>query len=224
MPDPLTTDELAPGISYFFAVRLAAQARVEIAAVAERLRRSHRVSGTPVGIDSLHLALCPAGRPGRLRQPLEASLRSAAAEVQGMGFDVTLDTMMRFTAKDGQFPFVLCADGNSSAGALSLRKAIAAAQLCVGLQVSGVSSFMPHVTLLNGPMIEAIEEAITPIHWQVREFVLMRSFFGQSIHEVIGCWPLQPPPGPAVIDLLEELANMPELPDFSDYPDESEHR
>lgn len=139
-----------------------------------------------------------------------------------MGFEVTLDSMMRFTAKEGQFPFVLCADSHSSAAALSLRKSIAAAQLCEGLQVSGVSIFTPHVTLLHGPMIEAITEAITPIHWQVREFVLMRSFFGQSIHEVIGCWPLQPPREPEVSDLLDELANMPELPEFHDYMDGDE--
>lgn len=216
---PSTPAEIAAGIDYFFAVRPDARALVEIAAVAERLRRSQRVNGTPVGIDSLHLALCPAGRSGRMRQPLEESLRSAGAEVQGMGFDVTLDTMMRFTAREGQFPFGLCADSGSSTEALSLRKAIAAAQLRVGLQVSGVSSFMPHVTLQHGPMIDAIEEAITPIHWRVREFVLIRSFFGQSRHEVIGCWPLQPPPEPEVIDLLDELANMPELPDFSDHTD-----
>lgn len=211
-------------MDYFFAVRPDARARAEIATVADRLRRSHRGNGTPVGIDSLHLGLCPVGRSARTQQPLEASLRSAAAAVRGMGFDVTLDTMMRFTAREGQFPLGLCADSGSSTAALSLRKAIAAAQLREGLQVSGVSSFMPHVTLQHGPMIDAIEEAITPIRWQVREFVLIRSFFGQTVHEVIGCWPLQPPPGPEVIDLLDELANMPELPDFGDHADDGELR
>ncbi|HWU78336.1 MAG TPA: 2'-5' RNA ligase family protein [Rhodanobacter sp.] len=224
IPDTSTTNEHAPGVSYFFAVRPDSRARVEIATVAERLKKSQRFSGTPVGIDSLHLALCPAGRPRRLQQSLEAALRSAAAEVQGVCFEMTLDTMMRFTARDGQFPFGLCADSGSSSEALRLRKAVAAAQLGVGLQVSGVSSFMPHVTLQHGPMIDAIEEAITPIHWQVREFVLMRSFFGQSMHEVIGCWPLKPPPEPEAIDLLDELANMPELPEFRDYTNEGEPR
>jgi RNA 2',3'-cyclic 3'-phosphodiesterase len=119
---------------------------------------------------------------------------------------------MRFSAKDGQFPFVLCADTATTESALQLRKAIAAAQSCVGLQVSGVSSFLPHVTLLKGNAVDAIEESITSIHWHVHEFVLIRSFFGQSRHEVIGRWPLAIEPKPEMHDLLAEMASMPELP------------
>ena len=44
------------------------------------------------------------------------------------------------------------------------------------------------------------------------EFVLIRSFFGQASHEVIGRWPLASAPAPAVVDMLAELANMPDLP------------
>jgi 2'-5' RNA ligase len=99
-----------------------------------------------------------------------------------------------------------------------LRKAIAAAQLRVGLQVSGVSSFLPHITLLRGHAVDAIEESIPPIRWRVREFVLIRSFFGQSRYEVIGRWPLAMEPVPEVQDLLEEMSNMPELLDLPDEP------
>lgn len=204
--------ELAPGINYFFAVLPDDLARSEIAGVGERFRKSHRVSGSPVGIDGLHLLLCPMGKPERLRQPLESALLAAAGEVRAKGFVATLDSAMRFSAKDGQFPFVLCADTATTESALQLRKAIAAAQARVGLQVSGVSSFLPHVTLLRGHAVDTIEESIAPIHWHVREFVLIRSFFGQSKYEVIGRWPLAIEPEPEMYDLLAELANMPELP------------
>lgn len=208
--------ELAPGINYFFAVLPDDLARSEIAGVGERFRKSHRVSGSPVGIDSLHLSLCPMGKPERLRQPLENALLAAAGEVRAMSFIATLDSAMRFSARDGRFPFVLCADTATTASALQLRKAIAAAQSRVGLQVSGVSSFLPHVTLLQGHAIDTIEESITSIHWHVREFVLIRSFFGQSRYEVIGRWPLTVEPEPEMHDLLAEMANMPELPDLPD--------
>ena len=99
---------------------------------------------------------------------------------------------------------------------MGLRKSIADAQRKAGLQVGGVSSFHPHVALQFGPMIDAIEESITPIQWHAREFVLLRSFFGQSRHEVIGRWPLASEPEPEVMDMLAELANMPELPDLPD--------
>jgi 2''-5'' RNA ligase len=208
--------ELAPGINYFFAVLPDDVARSEIASVGERFRKSHRIGGSLIGIESLHLSLCPMGKPERLRQPLESALLAAAGEVRAKGFVAALDSAMRFSARDGRFPFVLCADTATTESALQLRKVIAAAQSRVGLQVSGVSSFLPHVTLLQGHAVDSIEESITPIQWQVHEFVLIRSFFGQSRHEVIGRWSLAIEPKPEVHDLLAELAGMPELPGLPD--------
>ena len=208
--------ELAAGINYFFALLPDDQARGAIAGVGERFRKSHRISGSPVGIDNLHLTLCPMGKPERLRQPLEEALLAAAGEVHAQGFVATLDSAMRFSARDGQFPFVLCADGATTEAALNLRKAIAAAQLRVGLQVSGVSSFLPHVSMLHGHAVDAIEESITSICWHVSEFVLIRSFFGQSRYVVIGRWPLAAPPEPEPVDMLAEMANLPDLPYLSD--------
>jgi RNA 2',3'-cyclic 3'-phosphodiesterase len=209
--------ELAPGINYFFAVLPDDVARSDIAGVGERFRKSHRVSGSPVGIDNLHLSLCPMGKPERLRQSLESALLAAAGEVRAKGFVAAFDSAMRFSARDdGQFPFVLCADTATTDSALQLRKAIAEAQSSVGLHVSGVSSFLPHITLLRGHAVDTIEESITSIHWHVGEFVLIRSFFGQSKHEVIGRWPLAIEPEPEMPDLLAEMASMPELPGLPD--------
>jgi RNA 2',3'-cyclic 3'-phosphodiesterase len=132
------------------------------------------------------------GKPERIRQPLESALVAAAEKVRGKAFEVTLDSAMRFSAKDNRFPFVLCADAASTASALVLRKSIAEAQLREGLHVSGVSSFLPHVTLMYGHAIDAIQESIAPIRWAANEFVLVRSFFGQSRHELVGQWALEP--------------------------------
>jgi 2'-5' RNA ligase len=205
--------ELAAGINYFFALLPDGPTRAAIAGVGERFRKSHRISGSPVAIDSLHLTLCPMGRPERLRHPLEEALLAAAGEVRAQGFMAMLDSAMRFSARDGRFPFVLCADGATTEAALNLRKAIAAAQVRVGLQVSGVSSFLPHVAMLHGHAVDAIEESITAIRWHVSEFVLIRSFFGQSRYEVIGSWPLTAPPVSEPVDMLAEMANLPDLPD-----------
>lgn len=216
IPTSPSQPELAPGINYFFAVLPDELASSEIAGVCERFRKSHRVSGSPVDIDSLHLSLCPMGKPERLQQPLESALLAAAGEVGATGFIATLDSAMRFSARNGQFPFVLCTDTAATESTLQLRKAIAAAQSRVGLQVSGVSSFLPHVTLLQRYAIDTIEESTTSIHWHVREFVLIHSFFEQSKYEVIGRWPLTVEPEPEVHDLLAEMASMPELPGLPD--------
>lgn len=208
--------ELAAGINYFFALLPDDAARRAIADMGERFRKSHRLAGSPVGVDNLHLTLCPMGKPAGLRQPLEDALLAAAGEVRAQGFVATLDSAMRFSARDEQFPFVLCADGATTAAALELRKAVAAAQLRAGLQVSGVSSFLPHVAVLHGQAIDAIEESVVAIQWRVSEFVLIRSFFGQCRYEVVGRWPLTLAPEPEPLDLLAEMANLPDLPAWSD--------
>lgn len=213
---PSPPAELPAGIDYFFALRPDDQARSAIAEAAARIRKAQRVSGVSVPVESLHLWLCPMGRTALLRHPLEQALLAAGAEVRATGFVVTLDTASRFIGKGGQFPFVLCADHATTQAALNLRKAIAEAQRGIGLHVGAVSSFHPYVALQFGPAIDPIEEAITPIQWHAQEFVLLRSYFGQFRHEVIGCWPLAPEPAPEVIDMLAELANLPDLPEFSD--------
>ena len=213
---PSPAAELPAGIDYFFALRPDDQARSAIAEAAARFRKAQRVSGVSVPLESLHLSLCPMGRAELLRQPLEQALLAAGAAVRATGFVATLDTASRCIGKDGQFPFVLCAGHATTQAALALRKAIAEAQRRVGLHVGAVSSYHPYVALQFGPAIDAIEESITSIQWHAREFVLLRSFFGQYRHEVIGRWPLDPEPAPEVIDMLAELANLPDLPELPD--------
>lgn len=213
---PSNPSGLAPGINYFFAVLPDARARAAMIDVGERFRKSHRMIGTPVAADSLHLSVCPIGRPERSGQPLEEALLAAAAMVCEQGFPVALDAAMRFTCRDGRYPFVLCADPHAAEAAMGLRKALAAAQASVGLQVSGVSSYLPHVSLLHGAAIDTIEESIAPICWQASEFVLIRSFFGESRFHVVDSWPLASPPKAEVADLMDELANMPDLPEILD--------
>ncbi len=183
---------LLDGVNMFFALLPDEEARAEIIRIGERFVKSHRLGGSSIDSDRLHVTLTPIGKPDRLRQPLEGALLAAAESVRISEFDVTLDSAMRFSnaSADGRFPFVLCADSSTIQTALSLRKALAHAQYAQGLFVPGISSYVPHVTLLYGQGLDAIEQPIPPIHWRAREFVLIRSFFGQSKHEVMGRWPL----------------------------------
>jgi 2'-5' RNA ligase len=206
--------KLTEGINYFFAVLPDDEARAGIACAAERFLKAHRISGSPVAAERFHLTLAPMGKPERLRQPMEAALLAAGAGVRAAGFDVSLDSAMRFSARDSRFPFVLCADANTTDAALKVRKAIAVEQLRSGLRMPGVSSFLPHVTLLYGHAVDAIQESIPPVRWTVSDFVLIRSFFGQSTHEVIGRWRLDAPTKPEVPDYLEEMEELQRLSDL----------
>ena len=53
--------------------------------------------------------------------------------------------------------------------------------------------FAPHVTLLRDAQYAAMPEALQPIHWPVREFVLVRSqrLPRGSQYEVVARWPLR---------------------------------
>ena len=94
--------------------------------------------------------------------------------------------------------------------------AIAEAQRRYGLPVTGVSSYLPHVTLLHGHAVDAIRESIVPIRWTVREFVLVRCFFGQARQEVVERWPLEPAPAARPPDMLD----LSDLPDLADLPED----
>jgi 2'-5' RNA ligase len=206
--------ELAAGIGFFFALLPDEPARACIAGVSERFRKSHRVDGAVVDPQEFHITLCPMGSPDRPILSIEASLIAAAEQVKAVAFPLSLDSAMRFSLKESRFPFVLCADSAATAPLLQLRQALATAQRQVGLPVGGVSSYMPHVTLLQGHAIDPIQEAIAPITWQVRDFVLIRSFFGQSRHEVVQRWPLDEP-----VSLEPEVFDLANLPDLEDLPD-----
>ncbi|HEY8683083.1 MAG TPA: 2'-5' RNA ligase family protein [Rhodanobacter sp.] len=207
-PNPISMHSRKPagGTHFFFALKPDEKARVEIANISERFRKTHRLIGSAVDSDDFHLTLVDMGRPERLQQSLEDALVAAAEEVCIKGFEIVLDSAMRLSAtKDGNFPFVLCADNTSTGLAMKLRRAIADAQHRHGLQVLGVSNYLPHVTVLRGGTIDAVQESMAPIRWNVHEFVLIRSFFGQSRHEVMGRWPLIGEAEPESLDWLAEL-------------------
>ncbi|TAM60866.1 MAG: 2'-5' RNA ligase [Rhodanobacter sp.] len=184
---------LAGGSAFFFAVQPDQRARAAIVQAGERFRELLRLPKSPVETDRLHLMLSPPGRPQKLWQSLESTLMAAASDVRAPCFELALDSVMRLSARDGQHPLVLCTDDVSSASALKLRKAIAEAQQRAGLIVPAVSLYLPHVVLLHGRSIDAIHQSIPPIRWTVREFVLMRCFFGQSRYEVVRRWALDAP-------------------------------
>lgn len=186
--------QLLDGVNLFFAILPDERAKAEIIRTGERFVKSHRLGASAVDADRLHVTVTPVGKPDRLLQPMESALIAAGDAVQIKRFEVTLDVAMRFSnqVEDGRYPFVLCVDPPTTRSAFALRKSLAEAQYAQGLLVAGVSSYLPHVTLLHGLGIEAVEQPIPPISWVAREFVLMRSFFGESKHEVVARWPLEP--------------------------------
>jgi 2'-5' RNA ligase len=209
---------IAPGIGYFFALLPDETTRLELSLITQRLRRAHRLEGMLSAPGDMHLELCPIGRLENPYQPMEPTLLAAGAAVRAHAFALTLDSVMRLSPADGRYPYVLAANDASAAAMLGLRLAIARAQVDAGLVLGGVTSFLPHIPLLRGPLADAAEGPIGGVTWQVREFALIRRFFGQLRHEVAATWPLEPAPAVIPLTLEEELASLPDFP----MPDEDE--
>ncbi len=72
---------------------------------------------------------------------------------------------------------------------------IAAAMTKQGVTMRPDWRFNPHLTLVyrDGENVARPTEAFG---WPVREFVLIESLVGLARHEVLGRWPLRPPPDP----------------------------
>lgn len=208
MPAPPNPSRVADGVGYAFALLPDAEVRARFFATGERLQRVHRIGGTPIAADALRLDLCPMGHPGRLVTTAEQAMLAAGAAVSLAEFTLTFDSATRLRTHAAQFPLVLKANAAGTAAALELRKALAAAQAAAGLQVIAVTGFSAYVALLQGDTVNAAEELINPIDWTVREFVLIRHFFGGLRHEVIGRWPLAPPADAGPANLMAELARM----------------
>lgn len=208
MPTPSNPNHVADGVGYAFALLPDAGVRAQFVALGDRLQRTHRIGGTLIAADTLRLDLCPMGRPERLAYSAEQAMLAAGAAVTLAGFKLTFDSATRLRTHAAQFPLVLTASAAGTAAALELRKALAAAQAAVGLQVIAVTGFSAYVALMQGDTVNAAEELINPIDWTVREFVLIRHFFGGLRHEVIARWPLAAAADDEPANLMAELARM----------------
>ena len=179
-----------PTARLFFAVFPDEAAALRIAALAQALREKHGLQGRVLRTDRFHVTLRHLGDfPGDLWRSVADKAVRAADRIRGNAFDIAFDSASSFATHRQDRPFVL-RSGIRSEPLHDLR-----ARLGSGLRVpgSGVrvnADFVPHVTMLYDERMVA-SEAVKPIAWTAREFVLVRSLLGQTRHEPLGRWPLQ---------------------------------
>lgn len=155
-----------------------------IAEQSARLGHEHGLKGKPLLAHRLHVTLHDLGGHVQLPQGLVDVARQAGDAVSARVFDVVFDRAMSFPSSG---TYVLCG-GEGTARLAAFRQSLGLAMGNVGLPVR--RSFTPHMTVLYDREPVA-EHAIEPIHWTVKEFVLINSHVGQGVHEVLGRWPLR---------------------------------
>ena len=172
----------------FFALQPDAETAQQITGLASRLRTDCAVRGRlrPTGV--FHVTLHYLGGFVGLPPTLVEDASRAADTVRMPAFDVELGRARTFLGRPRGIPLVLAGD-EGTAGVRLLFDSLGRALVKAGVRAYGGSDYTPHLTLMYGD--RAIDErSIGPVRWRAREFVLVRSFFGQGRHEVLARFPL----------------------------------
>lgn len=169
----------------FFAVMPDPSTAARIVELATALCDEHGLTGKLLQRDRLHVTLHHLGDYAGVPPGLLARAQQAAARLRLPAFEVCFDQVGSF-AGNRQHPFVL--RGESGVERLH------ALQQELGRCLQGIGNkpghaFTPHVTLLYDRRRLPLQP-VQPLRWHVGEFVLIRSFLGQTRYQLEGRWPL----------------------------------
>lgn len=179
--------DAAPTERLFFAALPDDAAAAKIHEMAQSLRHAHGLSGKPLLQERLHVTLHHLGDYAGLPPSLLTRARAAAQRLSLPTFDVHFDRAGSFGGHRRQRPFVLRGEGGVS-GMRLLQGELGRCMAAEGM--SGDRQFTPHVTLLYDDDSVAVQP-VESVGWQVREFVLIRSFLGQTRYQEEGRWSLR---------------------------------
>lgn len=179
-----------PSDRLFFAVHPDAQAARRIVQLAEAMRAKHHLRGNPLREDRVHVTLHHLGDHAGLPESLVAAASAVATRLKTGPFDVSFDRVASFPGRARKRPCVLRGgEGDSNAPLFAFHSALGEGLRAAGLGRYVERRFTPHVTLMYDERTLP-PEAVEPIGWSVREFVLIHSLLGRTEHRVLGRWDL----------------------------------
>ena len=189
IPSTKPTDRL------FFALFPSEEAIPHIVKTSQQLRDEHGLAGKSLSNDRLHVTLHHVGDyAGGLPNGLIEAAQNVASTIAMPAFDVTFDRAMSFAGSPKNKPFVLRGNERFDGGLADLmafQKAFYLAMCRAGLQGPRANAkFAPHVTLIYDEHAVP-EQAVEPIRWSARDFVLVHSLIGQTKHIHLGLWPIR---------------------------------
>jgi 2'-5' RNA ligase len=172
----------------FFAVYPTLDVAQRLSRLAWHFHDKERLKGMPLGQKRFHTTLHPVGYYENLSPEDIDEIGAAVSTIKMPPFVASFDYAMSFTGKDER-PLVL--RGNDGVSGLTLlRDELVTVLQKIGFAHQKVPEFTPHITLLYDEHAVR-EQAVEEISWTVRDFVLVRSLYGQSQHNTLGRWPLR---------------------------------
>lgn len=170
----------------FFALRPDAETAGRISKLAQQLHQGNGIKRAVISEDRFHVTLHHIGTYEDLPDSIVSAARQAAESVKAASFSVGFTKAFSFAGKPDRVPSVLGMK-IENAELLALHKALTQALTLAGFWRWLKPTFTPHLTLFYDRAIP--EQAIAPIGWRAREFVLLYSQPGKG-HECLGSWPL----------------------------------
>jgi 2'-5' RNA ligase len=167
----------------FFSIFPDQRAAVRIANIAEHFRRAYGLKAAPLLTDRFHVTVHGLGNYDGLPRNVVAKAIEAGAAVMSRPFEVAFDRVTSFAGSDA----LVLRGGDGVDGIVMFHHDLGVAMRKFGL--SAGSQFTPHITLLyKRRRIE--EQFIEPIRWTVRDFVLVHSLRGRTMHIPLERWRL----------------------------------
>jgi 2'-5' RNA ligase len=179
--------DAAPGDAIFFALQPPPHVAIRISRLAWHLRDKHGLRGLPQRPRCFHVSLLHVGYHGWLPPEVLKMIDDAASTITLRPFHISFDWVESFRHPDKR-PLVLRGDDGLT-GVTWLRDALVAAMEAIGF-TGAQTVFTPHLTLLRDEN-KIREEPVEDISWPVREFVLVRSLYGEGQHIPLGRWKLR---------------------------------
>jgi 2'-5' RNA ligase len=162
--------------------------RGEVVQFGDQFFFQRRLGGSRLKPERLHMSLHHIGDFPRLRDKDVYAARQAARTVFMEPFEIRLRSVQSFEPaphRRNRRPLVLLGEGGNELETLFHTLGMALTRN--GLKAA--AAFTPHMTLSYGPQPVPIQ-AIEPIRFRVRDFVLIHSRLGLTQYEVIDRWPL----------------------------------
>jgi 2'-5' RNA ligase len=151
----------------------------------EHFADDNHLSGTRLKSERLHVSLHHIGDFGRLKSKFVHAARQTGNAVSQLPFEVTFRFIESFSpppivGRIRRRPLVLRGEGRAL---FELHSTLGAAKRECGLNAAG--DFVPHMTLLYGSKAVPLQ-AIEPIRFVAREFILIHSELGLTRYTALG--------------------------------------
>jgi RNA 2',3'-cyclic 3'-phosphodiesterase len=171
----------------FFAVHPDPHSAQQLGRLTWSLHDNHKLKGRPRPDRCFHVSLHGLGDYAELPRAAVAAISRGVSAIAMPPFAVAFDRVTNFGRGRKRALVMVGEDG--VAGLRMLRQKLVTGLREIGFARRNETRYEPHMTLLYYKG-EIPDQPVEEIRWTVREFVLVRSLYGQSRHLVLARWPL----------------------------------